>query len=410
MEAYLFLIIIDNKKYYSKCIFNKENILLFKIKEEPENIEEYYCSLWMNKVIDEPFTIKYISKLLDINTNHKFDIVIDEPKSYVYIKKKLKMNNISININIDDFEIPSKKFTEKEIYKPIYDKLVSLSNETITEYIDIKTLFEYILFKYKKIVEAKGEPEKYKNGYGYELRNNKVDRDSGRPFQKMDPKYRDDYKYEPFTIKYRKEWLKEEFINEIKDEEELCMVCNIFRCYYYNDHAIDNDFIKNWLEVVKVLRTMIEFINNLSTEDCVKEVYDYYNNLTKKYEKIFGIVVKSTDNKDIIKKFKLKLLTICARMFMVEDNNFISYGDYNTTIEVTDYDIEEYNTNNEKSVIVRITFDNKHKLYYEDCYEHGSYDGYIETYFDYRQEIPKNLHKRFFHYILCYLSDYENAL
>ena len=102
MDTYIFLIIIDNKKYYSKCVFNIETMSLINVKDEPKNLQEHYCSLWMKEILNEPVIVKYIGKLSYVNTEHKFDLIIDESKSnYVYIKKKLKVDNFKINFDTD---------------------------------------------------------------------------------------------------------------------------------------------------------------------------------------------------------------------------------------------------------------------------------------------------------------------
>ncbi len=412
METFIYLIIIDNKKYYSKCVFNKQNMEQIKIKNPSANINEYYCSLWMKDIIDETFSISYIGKLSNINEHFKFDLIIDESKSnYVYIKKKLKIENYNINfIQNSVFEIENKKMSINDVYKPIYDKMKSLWNKELDNHMEFGLVFDYIIFKYKQII--KSNKVKTKCNYNFVLTNNKVDRDSGRSLTDEN-----NFKYVEIQKTYKWEleprWLKEEFINEITDKEELYIICDIFSAYEYDDknfnkddanYSLNDELRQQWLDVVKLIRTMIEFMNKLDKEECVKEVYNYYNNQINKLYKI-----KDLSNSS---EYIIKLLTLHSLRFMVEDDNFIYYEDFENDINITDYNIsdDKYCDRNDEEECeitnkVKITYEGGDELYYADCYDFQSLDGYIRTEFD-NYYIPKILHKKYFNHILNILNKY----
>ena len=154
MDTFMYLIIICNNKYYSKCVFNIEHMNQLKIKNQSENINEYYCSLWMKDIIDETFSVSYIGKLSNINENFKFDIIIDESMSnYVYIKNKLNIENYKINFNQNnEIKLEIKQMTIYDVYKPVYDKLKSLWNADLDNHMEFGFVFDYIIFKYKQLI------------------------------------------------------------------------------------------------------------------------------------------------------------------------------------------------------------------------------------------------------------------
>jgi hypothetical protein len=384
-----------------------------KIKNQSENINEYYCSLWMKDIIDETFSVSYIGKLSNINENFKFDIIIDESMSnYVYIKNKLNIENYKINFNQNnEIKLEIKQMTIYDVYKPVYDKLKSLWNADLDNHMEFGFVFDYIIFKYKQLIKSK--QVKTKCDYDFVLTNNKVDRDSGKSL--TDEK---NFKYieKPKTYNWDLEprWLKEEFINEITDKDELYIICEIFSAYEYEDenrknmddenYSLNDDLRKQWLEVVKVIRIMIDFMNKLDKEECVKEVYDYYNNQIDKLDKLSENINR--------KEYIIKLLTLHSLRFMVEDDHFIYYTDFDNNINIIDYIISndtDYDRNDEEECEitnqVKIKYEDDGDLYYEDCYDFQSLDGYIRTEFD-NYYIPEILHKKYFNYILSKLNEY----
>ncbi len=421
METLLFLIIINNKKYYSKCVFNKDNMSIIKMENSNENIYEYYCSLWMKKLIEEEISVSYIGQLSKINQNHKFDIIIDESKSnYVYIKKKLKLENFVPNF-INSYDIEKKSFTYEDIYKTIFDKFKTLWNENLEKYMEDELVIDLIIWKYKKILKSKKQKpniSKYSNEYDFELTNDKVDRESGKSLTDK-PKEKYNYNEKSYKIDVKKSWLKEELINETTDQEEIYKLCNLFSVYEYIDDCEEKDetFIirdelkQHWSEVVKIIRIMNDFINNLDKAECVKTLYDFYTNQINKFEKIY-YDLKTVDINTSY-KYLLKLLTLYSWRFMVEDENYIYYDDYDNSIEIKDYNessereyFSKYDQDCEITTIVKIIFDNGDKLYYEDCYDFESLDGYIISKLE-NDDIPEILHRKYYNYILTKLNKYD---
>jgi hypothetical protein len=374
----------------------------------------------MKELIKKDIIIKYIGKLSDINDNYKFDIIIDESSNYGYIKDIVEKNDVEIIL--DNKVIFLDKLKNKDLYKPIYDEYIKLLDEKVhCHYIENNELFSYIVYKYNKLITSNKDEHKYE--YEYELKNMKVDRDTGREIKDSDYNKNEDsdddehcnnlkrhYNFSSDTESYydvdiRKSWRKEELINTTTDKEDIRRLGYLYNMYYYTDYKITSQQRKdNWSHVVKLIKTMLEFITTISKEACVNNLYDYYNNQIIKFEKYK-------------KLYLVNILTLFCRRFMFEDDNFVSYNNYTNNytnnINVIDYSYSSKNKyyndydddNGERITVITIIFNNNKKLYYEENYHMQSLEGHIITKLD-DIDIPINLHKKFYNNIICFLEKY----